>query len=150
MIIMDKNAELISNIVYTIFFSVGLTFACICIILKPSIVRTALGLSSLLALVAGFNILIFIWRAYLQKEPFGQPSSEEYLLIGDDAILWSDIDHISLRRSEVGNLYAAVYFKNDKPPKEFIIENTKDRETFISHLKENAPKKGYTFEIKDN
>lgn len=70
-----------------------------------------------------------------------------YLLIGHDIIPWSTIDHISVKRSEVGNLYVAFYFEDDIPPKGFDIEHIENKETFLKYLKENAAERGYGFEI---
>jgi hypothetical protein len=145
---MDKNGELIGNIILTIFLSVCATIAAFLINSDPSILRTLLGIIVLFNFSAAFIILCVNWWVYAQEELPGQRSRKEYLLIGYDAIPWSNIDHISLRKSEVGNMYAAIYFKNDRPPKGFNIENIKDKETFIDYLKENASKKGYIFEIK--
>lgn len=147
---MDRNGELIGNIILTIFLSVCVTIAAFLINSDRSILRTLFGIIVLFNFSAAFIILCVNWWVYSQKEPPGQPSKKEYLLIGYDQIPWSNIDHISLRKSKIGNMYAAIYFKNDRPPKGFNIENIKDKESFINYLKDNASKKGYTFRIENN
>jgi hypothetical protein len=148
---MDKKTELISNIAFTMLYSSAVTVYIYTFALQPSMIRTFVGIAILISLIISAGTLYRFWWIYVQDKPlFELPSSEEYLLIGRDQIPWPNIGHISLKRSEAGNVYAAVYFKNDRPPKGFNIENIKDKEAFISHLEENASEKGFTLEIKNN
>ncbi|MBU7036789.1 MAG: hypothetical protein HXS52_02575 [Theionarchaea archaeon] len=84
------------------------------------------------------------WK-YMRREPFETFSSEEYFRIGLDAIPWSNIRKMSVRKSELGNPYVVVYLKNDEPPRSFDIGYFGDKETFLNHLKEKAAKKGYEY-----
>ena len=85
------------------------------------------------------------WR-YVHKESSEILDSEEYFRIGLDTIPWSDVRKMSVRRSELGNLYVVIYLENHEPPRSFDIGYFKDRETFLNRLKEKAVEKGYEYE----
>jgi hypothetical protein len=99
----------------------------------------------LVALVVLVVLSIKNW-GYVHKEPFETFSNEEYFGIGLDTIPWSNIRKVSVRKSELGNLYVVVYLKNGESPRSFNIGYFKDRKTFLSHLKEKAAEKGYEYE----
>jgi hypothetical protein len=103
----------------------------------------------LVALMIFVVLSIKHWR-YVHKEPFETFSSEEYFGIGPDTIPWPNIRKMSVRKSELGNLYVVVYLKNDEPPRSFDIGYFKDKETFLNHLKEKAAEKGYEYETEQN
>ncbi|MBU6999056.1 MAG: hypothetical protein HXS42_15520 [Theionarchaea archaeon] len=142
--------ELLINIVYTVCFSVTVTIAAFLIKSSHRKLFSFPGFVVLLLLSASLAIMYVNWRRYAQNEQPTSPDSEVYLLIGHDTIPWSDIDHISLRRSEFGNSYVAVYFRDDNPPKGYNIEHVKDKEAFIDSLKMNTAKKGCMFKVEDN
>jgi uncharacterized membrane protein YtjA (UPF0391 family) len=98
------------------------------------------------ALVTLVVLSIKHWR-YVHEEPFETFSDEEHFGIGLDTIPWSNIREISVRKSELGNLYVVVYLKNDDLPRSFNIGYFKDRKTFLSHLKEKAAERGYEYEV---
>lgn len=62
-------------------------------------------------------------------------------MIGADAIPWSTIDHVSVKRNELENLYPAGYFRDDTPSKKHSIKN-KDKEKLTNRLKGSAAEKG--------
>ncbi|MBU7027739.1 MAG: hypothetical protein HXS48_12455 [Theionarchaea archaeon] len=71
--------------------------------------------------------------------------TKEHLVIDHEAIPWSNIDHITLKRSPLGNRYLAVYFKDNTPPKGFDIQYIDKKEELLRYLKDSAPEKGFTF-----
>lgn len=74
--------------------------------------------------------------------------TEERLFFDDVSYLWSDIEHITLKRSQLGNRYLAIYFRDDRPPAscdiDFMTEE-KDFIEFINQLQEKAARKQFTF-----
>ena len=87
----------------------------------------------------------FIFIGYSSKRT---DQTEEYLMIRQEIIPWSNIDHITLKRSEFGNRYIVVYFKDDKPPNGYDIElfnNEAEVNRFIKELEKNAAQKGFQF-----
>ena len=71
--------------------------------------------------------------------------TKKHLVIDHEAIPWSNIDHIILKRSPLGNRYLAVYFKDNTPPKGFDIQYIDKKEELLRYLKDSAPEKGFTF-----
>ncbi len=78
--------------------------------------------------------LIMVVRHYIDNVDI----TLEYIAIGEDIIPWVYIDHITMRRSELGNRYIAFYFRDDTPPKGFDIERFTNKEEIIRKLKEKA------------
>ena len=74
--------------------------------------------------------------------------TEERLILDYGSFLWSDIEHITLKRSELGNRYLAIYFRDDTPPASCDIDmSTREEDVieFINQLQEKAARKGFTF-----
>ena len=71
--------------------------------------------------------------------------TEEHLMIDYDTIPWSNVDHIILKESQLGNWYLAVYFKDDTPPNGFEVGFLTDKKELIRCLRYAAEKKGFTF-----
>ena len=69
----------------------------------------------------------------------------ENFIINDEAFLWSNIDCVALKQSELGNRYLAIYFRDDTPPKGFILKYFRNREEFLRDLKDNGAKKRFEF-----
>lgn len=74
--------------------------------------------------------------------------TEERLIFGDASYLWSDIKHITLKRSQLGNRYLVIYFRDDRPPASCNIDlltEEKDVTEFINQLQEKAARMQFTF-----
>ncbi|MGD2249598.1 MAG: hypothetical protein PVF58_14420 [Candidatus Methanofastidiosia archaeon] len=77
---MSKNGELIGNIAFTILYSSAVAVYIYSIALKPSIIRSFVGIAILITLVISTGTLYRIWWMYVQDEPLVQlPSRKEYL-----------------------------------------------------------------------
>jgi hypothetical protein len=135
-------------LIMSIYLMIQITYDTLSVSECPGYGRFCAPFFSILFLVA---LVIFVvlsikhWR-YVHKEPFETFSSEEYFEIGLDTIPWSNIRKMSVRKSELGNPYVVVYLKNGEPPRSFDIGYFRDKETFLSHLKEKAAEKGYKYE----
>ncbi len=93
-------------------------------------------------LFACFVLIFLVGEKLLSKKP---DQTEKHLIIGKDVILWSDIEHISLKKSEYGNPYLAVYFKDGRSPKSYDTACFTDVEGFLGTLREKALEKGISF-----
>ncbi|MBU7009279.1 MAG: hypothetical protein HXS46_01210 [Theionarchaea archaeon] len=74
--------------------------------------------------------------------------TEERLIFDDVSYLWSNIEHITLKRSQLGNRYLAIYFRDDRPPASCDIDlmtEEKDVTEFINQLQEKAARMQFTF-----
>lgn len=92
-------------------------------------------------------IILLLAIPFLHKKyfPKGTHFTREHLIIGRDAILWSDIEHIGVKKSEWGNPYLVLSFKDKRSPKSYDIEYFTHAGDFVSILKERAAEKGITF-----
>ena len=68
--------------------------------------------------------------------------------LDDKNIPWLSIDHVKLRRNELGIRYLHIYFQDDTLPKSFDVEPF-DKSKLVSDLKDMAVRKGFTFTIED-
>lgn len=101
------------------------------------------GYFPLASLLLACFVLIFLGgEKLLSKEP---DQTEKHLIIGKDVIPWSDIEHISLKKSEYGNPYLAIYFKDERSPKSYDTACFTNVEGFLSTLREKALEKGISF-----
>lgn len=73
--------------------------------------------------------------------------TEEHLIVGDEVIPWSNIDHISVKQSALGNSYLAFYFRDDTPPRSFDMAYLANVEELFNCLRYNAAEKGFTLTI---
>ena len=72
--------------------------------------------------------------------------TEEHLFMGHDAkIPWSHIEHITVKRSELENLYLTIYFRDSTPPAGFDLESFSNADVLVQYLRDNAAVKGFTF-----
>ncbi len=72
--------------------------------------------------------------------------TEEHLFMGHDAkIPWSHIEKITVKRSELENLYLTIYFRGSTPPASFDLESFSNADVLVKYLRDNAAVKGFTF-----
>lgn len=91
------------------------------------------------------NVLVCLLVLFSFVFLYRTRKTEDHLIIRDEAIPWSNIDHITIRESEYGNRFMAVYFRDDTPPKGFDIDLINNKGELIRIIQENAEEKGYTF-----
>lgn len=103
-----------------------------------------LGIPILVALLILLLMAIpILHRRYFPK---GIKHTRENLIIGKDVIPWSDIEKVSLKKSEWGNPYLVFYFRDKKSPKSYDMQSFANMEEFVNRLKDSAYEKRFTFE----
>lgn len=70
-------------------------------------------------------------------------------IIGRDAIPWSRIDHVAIKRSEMGNTYLVLYFRDQTLPKSYDTIFLESQENPVHSLRDKAEEKGFTFTIEE-
>ena len=108
--------------------------------------KSTYKLLSIVLLVFWALFTILSVAAYFSQKP---KQSEEHLIIGYEAFPWSNIEGIALKRSEYGNIYLAIYFRDGTPPNGFDTELLSNREELIYLLRNRALEKGFTFEVEE-
>jgi hypothetical protein len=99
-------------------------------------------------LLLALLILLFVYLLFIilmaEKHISKQiDRTENHLIIDRRAILWSNIDHVVFRKSEMGNTYFVIYFLDDTLPKSFDLFFFGNQNHLISFLRENAVRQKY-------
>ncbi|MBU7045695.1 MAG: site-2 protease family protein [Theionarchaea archaeon] len=98
-------------------------------------------------------ILMIIFYAFLFGSAFilkfVSPNTasitRDKLVIGRTSIPWSNIKHIALKKSEYGNLYLLIHFRDGTSPKSFDTDYLKNRKEFF-HCLQDVDKR-FTFTV---
>lgn len=97
-------------------------------------------------------ILMIIFYAFLFGSAFilkfVSPNTasitRDKLVIGRTSIPWSNIKHITLKKSEYENLYVLIHFRDGTSPKSFDTDYLKNRKEFFHGLQDE---KGFIFTV---
>lgn len=66
-----------------------------------------------------------------------------------DIFAWNTIKKVTIKKSEIGNPYLTLFFKDNSPPRGFDIEFM-DRINLVDNLGEIALQSGFTLEIDEH
>ncbi len=117
---------------------------CPSLLSQSSLPLTQLLLFSGMALFFIF-FLISLFLTFSQKAE----QTKDHLILRNKKIPWSNIDHIRLKRSELGNRFIVIHFRDDIPPDGFDIEWYPNKEELVGFLKSTATEKGFTFTVQE-
>ena len=92
------------------------------------------GILLLLAIL--FILFMAIPTLHRRYFPKGIKHTRENLVIGRDVIPWSDIEKVSLKKSEWGNPYLVFHFRDKRSPKSYNMQSFANMEEFINRLKD--------------
>lgn len=109
----------------------------------PSMVRSLLLVSVIFVIV--IPVAWLAERLLVQKVD----QTGDHIIIGRDAIPWSKVDRIALKKSEMENTYLVLYFRDGTLPKSFDTMFFDGQKYSIDLLKEKAGEKGLGFTIEE-
>ena len=109
----------------------------------PSVVRNLLRVCLIFACATP----VFWLAKRLMVQRVGH--STEHLMLGRDAIPWSRIDGIALKRSEMGNTYLVIRYKDGTLPKSYDTFFFEGQRNSVSLLREKARQEGILFTVEE-